>query len=104
MDREAMRGIPGAADRGPISAKGAVAAIMKNDEDAHQKGPRQHRQWQCDPPVPREAQVHQIPDQGIRPEGVDQLPDGRPEGRLFKLDHELTPFLHSGGTTVFSRF
>ena len=75
----------------PGLEKRTVAAIVVNDEQPHQKSPRQYRQRQRNPPGHRQAEVNQIPENGIRNERVDDLPDATPPGRLLISGHDLLP-------------
>src|SRR5580704_12880490 len=59
-----------------------MPAVVKNDEDPNEKTTRQDRQGQREPPRDREAAIHQIPQQHVRNDAVDNLPESAPGRRL----------------------
>ncbi len=61
--------------RPPGFEKRAVAAVMENDERAHQESARHHHQRHGQPAGHRQTPVNQIPENRIGNEGVDYLPD-----------------------------
>ena len=71
--------------------KGAMAAVVKNDEHAHENPPRQDGQHQRQPIGDRKAAVHQVPKECVRAEGVNNLPERPPQGGLLVFEHQLLP-------------
>ena len=56
--------------------EGAVAAVVENDEDAHQQARSDHDQRRKQPPGDGQAEVHQQPQQRIGAERAAELPAG----------------------------
>jgi hypothetical protein len=75
----------------PGFEKRAVPAIVKNDEDPHEKRSRQDRQRHRDPPGHGQTEIHQIPESCVGNQCVDRLPECPNERRLLVLDHKLLP-------------
>src|SRR5687767_9830323 len=70
---------------------GAVATIVKDDEDPHYKCPCQDGQRHDEPPRHRQAEIHQVPKQGVGNERVHDLPERPRERGLLVLRHNLFP-------------
>ncbi len=76
--------------------KGAVAAVMKNDEHTHQQQPRQRGDAERQPVGDGKAQPHEIPEREVGHERVDHLPEGaRHRGRRIFGDDGF-PFRNAG--------
>jgi len=69
----------------------AVAAIMKNDENAHEKSGGQNRQRHHQPPGNWQADINQIPQAGIGNHRVGDLPQRPPQRWLLVLEHGRFP-------------
>src|SRR5690242_7799416 len=69
----------------------SVAAIVKNNEHTDQEESCQKCQGQNQPPGDGEGQVHEVPDERVRDEGICKLPQGAPSRRLLVLMHNLLP-------------
>jgi len=71
--------------------KGAVAAIMKNDERPHQDGAGQHGERDREPPRNGNGEIHEHPNPDEGNEGIHELPDRTANGRLLISGHDLFP-------------
>ena len=71
--------------------KGAVAAIVEDDEHAHHECTREHRQRNSQPPRDVSGQIHQDPECKERGDGVDHLPGGARDGGLLITRYDLFP-------------
>ena len=77
--------------------KGAVAAVVENDERAHQNGAGQHCERDGQPPGDRQGEMHQHPKADVRHEGIDELPHRASHGRLLVMGNDLFPVRGIGG-------
>src|SRR5664279_3656792 len=68
-----------------------MAAVVKNDEYPNEKATGQDRQGKCNPPGDRKSPIHQIPQQYVRNDGVDNLPESAPRRRLLITGDDCLP-------------
>ena len=68
-----------------------MAAVVLDDEDAHQEASGEGRQGEHEPIGDVEAVDHQAPDQEIGYEGIDDLPDALGDGGFLVALDDLQP-------------
>ena len=83
--------------------KGAMPAVVENNEDADEKSAGQGRQGDRDPPRNGKTPVHQTPKSDIGNDSVDDLPERAPGGWLLIFGHERLPSKNLGAPFVLPR-
>src|SRR5262249_61178767 len=91
--------------RGARFEKGAMATIVKDDENADQETAGQQSERYREPNRDREAQKHQVPKRRIGNHRVDELPNRSPVGRLLVTRYDELPvwgggFVLAGGIVL----
>ena len=71
--------------------EGAVAAIVLENEDTHQKQSGRNRQQQGQPVAYLQAKIHHVPEDKIRHQSGDDLPDAFADARPMVLGHNIDP-------------
>jgi len=73
-----------------------VTAIVEDDEYSDCKSSRDYCEWKSEPERNRNEKVHQVPQSRVRNYGINELPDGRPNGGLLIFADDVSPGRMSG--------
>ena len=73
-----------------------MTTVVEDDEKPDRETSGQYGNWNREPERNRNEKVHQVPQDGVRNQGVDELPDGMPNGRFLIFGDDVSPGLMSG--------
>src|SRR5437867_889513 len=68
-----------------------MPAVMEDNEYPHEKSSRQDCQRRSQPPRHIDCGVHQVPQDAVRNESVEDLPDGTPDRGLLIPGDDFFP-------------